>query len=403
MKICPFISHMLGDDNSVTWTLEGESSDKSSSTSKKQSGSVVILGYEDGDSNTQTDTMTQVATKSQKGSTVPSHLYCLEKSCRFYKEKTGDCQFDLTLSLLEEQNKKSAKPSGPNTQQLAKDVSKDIAKDIDKIWKFQTKSVTEMVKSIGDIEKGQTKTVTTLKKDFEKSLDILASKIEKTPTADIKKALTDLQKRIDDREQGMEDLSGTMSELVLNLHESITKLEERSAKTHKTVDSLSGTMVTADTIKELVEETVAKSLKDLKPQDLTKPLNELGRQLDSLTQSRGTDPKLEAKIDAAVESQGNMERSTAKWQKELTQRQEQLDERIQDLKTQQKIWDERFKKLAEQQAKILEHLSDAKKQHEVEQNRSGQREAKKFNNLGVTSFHNGSAGRPGGPRLCRGL
>ena len=73
MKICPFISHMLGDDSSVTWTLDGESTKKSDSTSKK-TGSVVILGYEDGDSDVQTDTMTKVATKA-KGSPAASHLW----------------------------------------------------------------------------------------------------------------------------------------------------------------------------------------------------------------------------------------------------------------------------------------------------------------------------------------
>ena len=104
MRICPFVSHMLGDDNSDSWTIDGGNITKEN----KPQGNIVILGYEDGDAGTQTDTMTEVATETVEETIVPSHLHCLKEACRFYKEKTGDCQFDLVFSMLD--NRQDSSP-----------------------------------------------------------------------------------------------------------------------------------------------------------------------------------------------------------------------------------------------------------------------------------------------------
>jgi Flp pilus assembly protein TadD len=427
---------MLGDDNSNALTLEDVGTESSkSSGKKKRTENVVILGYEDDDSNVQTETMTKVATRTSSKTDVPSHLYCLKEPCRFYKEKTGDCQFDLMMSALESQQAKS--PKGATSSQQ---ISKDIAKDVDKIWKFQTKSVTELVKSFGEAEKNQTKAVTNLQKDLEKSLDILAAKVEKSPAGDMKKTITTLHKRLDEREQGIQDLSSTMSELVLNLHESISKLEDKSETAFKEIGKLSGSIpdmaalketlaesvvgesairkvvedsmvgesairkVVEDSmvgesairkavedsihsesaIKKMVEESIDKKLKSLDPPDLSKPISDLSHQLEELFRSQhDSTPDFADKLDAAMKAQNKMESRSDAWHEEIS-------EKMQDVKTQQKIWEERFKKLAERQDQILEHLDDLKKQRDTHQSRTGQKEAKKFNNLGVTSFHNGA-------------
>jgi hypothetical protein len=204
---------MLGDDNASNWTIEGGNIKRSTALPTDDAEeSVVILGYEDEAPNAQTDTMTEVATESDQ--TLPAHLHCFKEACRFYKEKTGHCQFDLMFSMLDTQAK-SIKWDDDSAQQ----TSKQLSKDIDKIWKFQTKSAEELIKSFGEYERNQEKSVDILKQDLGKSLDTLATKVDKSSANDLKKNLTALKKKIDEREEGLEDLSSTMSELVLNLHE----------------------------------------------------------------------------------------------------------------------------------------------------------------------------------------
>jgi Flp pilus assembly protein TadD len=375
MKICPFVSHLLGDDNSKTWTIER--ADAGADAPEPKGGPVVILGYDDGGSSVATQPTTQVAKKTRSKADTSSPLYCLKESCRFYKEKTGDCQFDLIFSMLE--NGKKQSPGLPDA------TTKELAKDIDKIWKFQTKSVSELIKSLGDAEKSQAKSVQNIGKDLEKSLDILAAKFDKTSGgSDVKKSIATLQKKLDDREQSIEDLASTVSELVLNLHENIRQLDSKWDDSFKRVDEMSRSVPDEAKMKKLMEETVSGRMKELSPPDFSKALSALDDRLEAMMKNQQRpNPKLEEKLQAALDARADLEAESRAFQ-------EKIADRIQDFRTQQKIWEERLRKVADHQGQILEHLKDLKKQRENDRGRTDQKEARKHNNLGVASFHNGA-------------
>lgn len=379
MKICPFVSHMLGDENSNTWTLDGTETGKPQSKDKgKKGGNVVILGYEDTETSPQTatDTMTEVAMDDGPPDSVPAHLYCLKESCRFYRGRSGDCQFDLIFSMLEENKSKQAK--------APQDTSAQLSKDIDKIWKFQTKSVEELIKGLGESEKAYTKSINMLKKDVEKSLSSLTGKMDKSPTGEVKKLMTSLRKKLEERDQGINGLSTTMSDLVLNLHESVTKLENKSDDAVKRIGEISESIVDEASVQKVVEDLLDNKLEKLDPKDVSESIRTLQKRLeDSFKALDNSSPELEGKLEAARKAQTKMENKTAAWHGEIA-------ERIEEIKAQQKAWKERFEDLAKRQDQILEHFEETKKQRDSEQTRTGQKEARKYNNLGVTSFHNGA-------------
>jgi tetratricopeptide (TPR) repeat protein len=364
---------MLGDDNAKTWTIE---STKGADVAEAK-GPVVILGYDDGGSSVATQSATQVAKRSKSSKTDESSpLYCLKESCRFYQEKTGDCQFDLIFEMLE-----SGKNQGSGQFDT---IAKELAKDIDKVWRFQTKSVSELIKSLGDVEKNQAKSAQNIGKDLEKSLDILATKFDKPGASDVKKSLAALQKKLEDREQGIEDLASTVSELVLNLHENIRQLDSKWDGTFKRVDEISRSMPDESAMRKLIGESVSVKMKDLHTPDFTKEFAALDDRLETLLKNQPRpSSRLEDKLQAALEAQNDADSRNRAFQ-------EKMADKMQDFRTQQKIWEERLKKLADHQDQVLEHLKDLRKQRESDRDRSDHKEARKYNNLGVASFHNGA-------------
>jgi len=91
MKLCPFISHMLGDESSSVLTIDPSKVGKNPKNIKNSEGipnDVVILGYDDkGGTGVQTKTAQAAATKKTSAS---SHLFCLKEPCRFFT-KSGRC------------------------------------------------------------------------------------------------------------------------------------------------------------------------------------------------------------------------------------------------------------------------------------------------------------------------
>ena len=53
-------------------------------------------------------------------------------------------------------------------------------------------------------------------------------------------------------------------------------------------------------------------------------------------------------------------------------------------------WEKRFDDITSQQKELSGYLEEGQKQRDEAKSRSGKKDAKKFNNLGVTSFHNGA-------------
>ena len=79
MKICPFMSHMLGNEANV---LEVGTADDD-------------LGHDDSHGGVGIKSSARTGVKESKP--AASHLYCLRDTCRFYRSKDGDCTFDAVV------------------------------------------------------------------------------------------------------------------------------------------------------------------------------------------------------------------------------------------------------------------------------------------------------------------
>ncbi|NIM20689.1 MAG: tetratricopeptide repeat protein [Candidatus Latescibacteria bacterium] len=335
MKICPFISHMLGEDSANTLTADSVARRKKQPEQKGKSKgddkNVVILGCDEHDQGgVQTETIPETSTRAG----VPSHLFCLKEPCRFYRKQSGECIFDQMFDLLKEQAKADEKWGEIPDISEAK-----ITKEIEKVWRLQTKSVAEMIASIGETEKHQKESLDRFKNEMSDKIESLLSRdgggtahqikgdIEKLHqalqdrgdiTRKVKEDVEKLHQALEAREEVVENFSTTLSELVVNIEENLSELGEKVDRASKEIEKLKGT-----------EE-------DLSP-----------------------------------------------WQKEL-------DAKVNDLSAQQSQWDRDFTSLKKHQEQLMDFFENDRKRHDAADERVRQKEAKKHNNLGVTSFHNGA-------------
>lgn len=372
MKICPFVSHLLGDDGPNALTLDGDAN-ASQSPSNGSSEDVVILGYEGGsDSTPANSTPAGGSTDS-----MASHLYCLKKSCRFYHAKNGECQFDLIFHSLEDAKKRAEDTKLP-----------DLSKDIDKIWKFQTQSVSELVKSIADSEKTQAKNLGSFKAEVEKGLKELTSQVDKSSGKEAKKEISTLNKRLEERNEGLDNLSTTMSDLVLSLQETLGTLQENTKNMQEQIAEIDRDMPRRDVIGKIVSQMLNEELQSLKLPDVEEPLDELRKDIERvIEEQRDASPNAEIILEKSMEAH-------ARAQKEIEQRvaesHREMSDQLRQMMEQQQSWEERLSALANQHEELSTYLENGKRIQESEKARMGKKEAKKFNNLGVTSFHNGA-------------
>ena len=91
MKICPFMSHMLGSEGSNVLEIGAASA---------AANDAVVMGY-DGEGGVGVKTERKSAraghAPSRETGATASHLYCLRDTCRFYRTKNGECTFDAVL------------------------------------------------------------------------------------------------------------------------------------------------------------------------------------------------------------------------------------------------------------------------------------------------------------------
>ncbi len=233
MKICPFMSHMLGADGNV---LEIDANPAHGSHGN--ANDVVVLGYDgDGGVGVKTDRKTRTNAKAGRDNPATSHLYCLKETCRFYRTEDGDCSFDAILSGVTKARKAAEASERAAEKSTRKEDKKDetsaaVARELDKFWKFQTKSVAEMISSFGEVEKRQADTITKLKTDVEKRLSALvpsedeADERHETMNA-IKDGIAEIKDTIDARNDGFETLTTTVSDLVLGFDDSIKQIKSQ--------------------------------------------------------------------------------------------------------------------------------------------------------------------------------
>lgn len=322
MKICPFMSHMLGADSNV---LEIDS------PAPRAAGDVVELGY-DGEGSVGVKTKGRSAAKSKGESKTTSHLYCLRETCRFYRARDGECTFDSILESVERQAKTLADLSAHSEKDKAgrkDDSTATVSRELDKFWKFQTKSVTELIASFGEVEKRQSESYTKFVSDIEKRIiafmDEEDTRDERMNT--IRDGVAEIKDTIDARNDGFDTLTTTVSDLVMSFEDNLKEIKNQSASMAQRLEAF---------------EAVAARMKSVE--------GAMAR-LESLE-------KVAAKIDAVdvnvSRTNENMDRLERNW------------------------------------AELMDAVkSGNKKKGDDPGAQARRREAMKFNNLGVTSFHNG--------------
>jgi tetratricopeptide (TPR) repeat protein len=323
MKICPFISHMLGDENHNTLSL-GEKTTESGRADTSDDD--VILGHDDHSNG---------GGEAAEANRLPEgvQLECLRESCRFYQTNSEECRFDLMLSKID------------GFEPLTADTPPELARDIDKIWKFQTQGVSEIVESLADSDKKQAENLENLKSDLTDRLGRLEPSGDDSAVESIRDEVASLQKKISEMEEWLPKES---------------------------------------TIREIIEKAGEKTDEGLKSLDVAEPVKSLEQKVDDiLSRQKDYVEELAGKLEAAADSQKGVEDRIESWKTDIV-------DRVLDLASRQEDWEKRINELVDQQKELADYLEEGKRYREDEQTRSTKKESKKYNNLGVTSFHNGA-------------
>jgi len=286
MKICPFMSHMLGNEANV---LEVGAHEDTVVWNEESSVGVGVK--------------TKRKTETVKQNKQASHLYCLRDTCRFYRTRDGECTFD---AILERTSHTEA------STMAQKEMATSLARELDKFWQFQTKSAAEMISSFGEVEKRQEETLTRLSREIESRVARGQNEDEQIEHQQmlntIRDNVSEIRNTIDARNDGFESLTTTVSDLVVGFEDSIKAMKEQWSQLSAQVAALEAMAPRV----ERVESTVTRSVE-------------------------------------------NLERLERNW------------------------------------AELIDVVRsyEKKKAEEPAVNKGDRREAMKFNNLGVTSFHNG--------------
>lgn len=422
MKICPFISHMIGEDRADILQIEtpsktSASAKGSSKKEKKEEKDVVILGYDDSNSAVGVQTKPEKASAKTKksASSVPSHLFCLKDTCRFFMKKENACKFDSVLDLAQAHSDKieivekqtmrindvesrldkfskldqldkldavdnilgkitevqaqinkieTAKPDKGGEKTAAK-----VTRDLDKFWKFQTKSVSEMIAGLGDSEKKQQQTLAELKKQMDKTLGEWKPDIDMKAVEDIKTGVDQLREAVESREDGIENFSTTVSELVLNIDDSLKTLQEKNELLAGRIEKLEESMPQFDTSIDKLGSMLVSKLDQAGNDDVSGTIKTL-------------DERFNSQFEDVKHAHDLMAKNLEAWRKDL-------DKQARESGKSQDTWKKKFERIEKNQTEVMDLLQQSKVRVEDTSSRHRKKEAKKFNNLGVTSFHNG--------------
>ncbi len=364
MKNCPFISHMIGEDG--TNVLEAGASIRGNDATDT---GVVILGY-DGDDGGSVATATKTrkkgkaaSAKKKQANDEQSHLFCLKDTCRFYRKKGAACTFDVLFEMTETQSKNAAKK--PAVDPAEKSIAR-ITKELDKFWKFQTRSASELIASFGDAEKKQEATLAELATTIREALLESSDTPGAQPVEALREDVARLSASIADREEIVENFSTTISELVINIEDGMKAIAEQTSGLSERVEAIGPTAPDAEQIVSRVVDAVERTL--------------AGHTADAAPPADRTDDVLE-RLDEIAK---NAEASTH----EQSEWRERFDTYIETITELQERQQEELASLRETQARVLE-LLESRPSPEDDQTRERRREARKLNNLGVRSFHNG--------------
>lgn len=259
MKICPFMSHMLGSEG--TSVLEMGSS---------ATGDIVVLGY-DGDSavGVKTERKKGAGVKAKEASSPQaSHLYCLRETCRFYRTDNGDCSFDAILSSVNTQTELAKKQADRDAKADKNDqATASVTKELDKFWKFQTQSAAEMISSFSEVEKRQEEQLTKLKSDVDKKLQsLIPSEDEEDTMCLIRDGVAEIKDTIDARNDGFETLTMTVSDLVVSFEDGLKLFKSQWEALSNRLTALEGMAPRVESMAprvERVESTISRSVENI--------------------------------------------------------------------------------------------------------------------------------------------
>jgi len=228
MKICPFISHMIGEEQSSVLEVEhGQAADAAPEVPTPGGAGAIMLGYDDGDGDVAVATKTKSKsktkakrkTRSKSGAgDKESPLFCLKDTCRFYQKKGGSCMFDNMHEMMAESAKTAgaaAKAAEIDTSGLEKRIEATgatVTRELDKFWKFQTKSVAELIASIGEVEKNHGTSVADLARSLEKKLSGLNGPASIDGIDDLRSGLDRIGK-LESRLGSIDELKGSSGKL----------------------------------------------------------------------------------------------------------------------------------------------------------------------------------------------
>lgn len=304
MKICPFISHMIGEDHAG------------------------VLEIQDG---------------AQRPDAA--HLFCLKETCRFYGKKDRECSFDVVFEQI------SAQSEATDGDDPAKKTLERVTHDLDKFWSFQTKAVAEMIESIGESEKVSVEALERFEQEIAKKLEDRSS----SDSDQLREEIAMLHEAVQSREEGMEELSSTVSQMVMNFEDRLGELRDTSCDLAERIEKLENSMPRGEDVRKWIKDSV-ESRDDTGVSDDVRSLKE--------------------QLESFVEANSRIDEGIREWQ-------EKMDSRVDEIREGQSTWKEALEELA---AKGSEENAEAEN---VGPSPEDKKKARKLNNLGVTSFHNG--------------
>jgi tetratricopeptide (TPR) repeat protein len=230
-----------------------------------------------------------------------------------------------------------------------------VTKELDKFWKFQTKSVAELIESIGGVEEKQEKTFADFKKDLGKSIGAWKPDIDLKLVEEVKGDVEKLCKSVESRDDGIDNFSTTISELALNIDDTLKVLQKKHDSLTKRIEKM--------------EESLTKFPKAGGGQDVSNEIKSL-------------DERFKGRLDDIVGAHKRIEDSLETWRETMGKLVDEFGER-------QNSWKNHFDEIEKKQAEVIDLVQKGKGGLDDEKIAFKTKEAKKFNNLGVTSFHNG--------------
>jgi len=247
MKICPFMSHMLGTEGSNVLEIGTASGAARGATTQAHDS-------DGGGVKTERKTARAGGATAVESNPIASHLYCLRDTCRFYRSRDGECTFD---TILESVNKIGEK-TGAGAQ---KETAAAVARELDKFWKFQTQSAAELISSFGEVEKRQEQSLAKVKGELETLFSSMAHNEDEEEEHyqtmnSIRDGIAEIKDTIDARNDGFESLTTTVSDLVIGFEDSVKSIKEQWTKLSEQIAALESIAPRIESVESTMSQTI---------------------------------------------------------------------------------------------------------------------------------------------------